>query len=82
LYDEGVEMRAILGQAGSVVLKLDTSDYLALNNSLHWVCDGLNSLEGSEFDQQTGAGDLEVRELLRVVHDGAHRKTSEPVADR
>lgn len=64
----------MLGQNGSVVLDLDTSDYLALKNSLNWVCNGLNSLEGREFDQQIGAGEVEVRELLRVVHGGGHRK--------
>jgi hypothetical protein len=58
--------------AGGVVLKLDTSDYLALNNSLNWVCNGLNGLDGREFDQRIGAGELEVRELLRVVHDAGH----------
>ena len=67
-------MHATLGQDGSVVLNLDTSEYLALNNTLNWVCNGLNGLEGREFDQQIGAGELEVRQLLRVVHGAGDRK--------
>jgi hypothetical protein len=62
-------MQVDRSHADGVIVQLDTSEYLALNNSLNWVCNGLNSLDGGEFDQQIGAPELQVRGLLRTVHD-------------